>query len=153
MTPVGQGQVGVAVLTGVRGLAYAQWLDHFPALRGRLGSAAPCTDVLGSGPLEQNSRRHVAGRVMLVGDAAGYVDALTGEGIAVGLAQAQAAVGCLLAGRPTDYEQAWRSVTRRYRLLTRGVCFAARHPALRARLVPAAAGLPMVFGAAVRALA
>jgi flavin-dependent dehydrogenase len=153
VTPVGPAEVGVAVLTEVRGGTYSEWLERFPALRDRLGCAPPCSAVLGSGPLEQNSSRRVDGRVLLVGDAAGYVDALTGEGIAVGLAQARAAVGCLLQGRPEEYEQAWRVATRRYRVLTRGVRFAARHQTLRRRLVPTAAGLPTVFGAAVRALA
>ena len=46
------------------------------------------------------SRRRVAGRVLLVGDAAGYVDALTGEGIALGLAQARAAVAAVARRRP-----------------------------------------------------
>ena len=39
----------------------------------------------------------MAGRVLLVGDAAGYVDALTGEGIAVSLACARALVDCVAA--------------------------------------------------------
>jgi flavin-dependent dehydrogenase len=42
----------------------------------------------------------VAGRVLLVGDAAGYVDALTGEGIAVALACARALLGCVAADDP-----------------------------------------------------
>ena len=44
--------------------------------------------------------RRVHGRVLLVGDASGYVDALTGEGIGVGLAQAEALARCLTA-RPS----------------------------------------------------
>ena len=95
----------------------------------------------------------MAGRVLLVGDASGYVDALTGEGIAVGLAQAEALVRCLAGGRPEDYERAWLTVSRRYRVLTRGVLAAAQRPRVRQLLVPAAAALPPVFGAVVNALA
>ena len=54
--------------------------------------AAWVTPVRGAGPLRQRGPRRVAGRVLLVGDAAGYVDALTGEGIRTGLACARAAV-------------------------------------------------------------
>ena len=93
------------------------------------------------------------GRVLLVGDAAGYVDALTGEGIAVGIAQARAAVAAVAAGDPARYARDWRRVTRRHDLLTRGLVAATRHPALRRRIVPAAAALPGVFGAAVNQLA
>jgi flavin-dependent dehydrogenase len=153
VTPVGPDEVGVAVLTEVRGRPFGEWLERFPALRDRLRCSSPCTAVLGAGPLEQSSSRRVAGRVLLVGDAAGYVDALTGEGISVGLAQASAAVDCLRRGRPQDYERAWRVATRRSRVLTRAVLFAAHHEALRRRLVPAASAAPALFAAAVRALA
>ncbi len=153
VTPVGDGVVGVAVLTGVRGRSYDAWLTEFPALRERLSGAEAVTEVRGAGPLEQNVQRRVAGRVLLVGDAAGYVDALTGEGIAVGLAQARVLVDCLARGRPDEYERAWRSVSRRYRLLTRAVLVAAQHDRLRRAVVPAASRLPSVFRAAVDALA
>src|SRR5262249_55251093 len=98
-------------------------------------------------------RRRRAGRVLLVGDAAGYVDALTGEGVALGIGTASAAVGCIVAGRPDLYDRRWRATTRRYRALTRSVLFAAQHDPLRRAVVPAAQVLPPVFGMAVRALA
>jgi flavin-dependent dehydrogenase len=91
--------------------------------------------------------------VVLVGDAAGYVDALTGEGVSVSLASARALVECLAAGRPRDYDAQWRRVSRRYRLITEALLGAARHPALRRTIVPAAARLPRVFAAAVDQLA
>jgi flavin-dependent dehydrogenase len=95
----------------------------------------------------------VAGRVLLVGDAAGYVDALTGEGIALGLAQARAAVDAVLAGRPQAYELAWRRLGWRHNLITQGLLTATRHRALRTRLVPAAARMPGLFALAVNQLA
>jgi flavin-dependent dehydrogenase len=87
----------------------------------------------------------VAGPVLLVGDAAGYVDALTGEGIAVGLACARQLVRCLAGDRPQDYERAWGSATRRYRLLTGGLLAVTRRPVLRRSIVPAAQHLPGIF--------
>jgi flavin-dependent dehydrogenase len=97
-------------------------------------------------------RRRVApgGRVLLVGDASGYVDALTGEGLSVGLAQARALAACLAAGRPQDYERRWRRVSRRSNLLTAALLAARRNPLLGPRIVPAARALPAVFGGAVR---
>lgn len=153
VTPVGRRTVGVAVLTDQRGRSFDEWLAGFGELAERLRGAEPASEVRGAGPLGCASDRRVAGRVLLAGDAAGYVDALTGEGIAVGLAQARALVDCLARGRPEEYERAWRASTRRYRLLTRGVLYAAQHPLLRSRLVPAAAAAPPVFRAAVNALA
>ncbi len=153
VTPVGESVVGVAVLTGVRGRSFEDWLCEFPVLAAHLAGAEPVSAVRGAGPLGQRSARRVAGRVLLVGDAAGYVDALTGEGIAVGLAQAAALVGCLAQDRPQAYEQAWRSVSRRSRMLTQAVLFASQHRQLRSRLVPAASRAPALFRAAVDALA
>ena len=72
------------------------------------------------------------------------MDALTGEGIRLGLAQARAAVSAVRRGRPEDYERAWRGITRDYRLLTTALVGAANRPALRRRVVPLAARLPTV---------
>ena len=152
VTPVGDDLVGVAILAGPGG-SYDEALAGFPALAGRLAGAEPVSQVRGAGPLRQSARARRAGRVLLAGDAAGYVDALTGEGIATGLATARAAVACIAAGRPEDYDRAWRAATRRYRLLTSGLLRAAQSRRLRAAVVPAAAGLPRVFGWAVDQLA
>jgi flavin-dependent dehydrogenase len=151
VTPVGADLVGVAVLTD-RPRSFAELLPSFPALASRL-SGLPLSRVRGAGPLRQRSLRRVHGRVLLVGDAAGYVDALTGEGIAVGMAQARAAVAAVSAGVPARYERDWRRVTWRHDLLTHGLVTATRHPSLRARIVPAAAALPRLFDAAVNQLA
>ncbi|PFG40049.1 flavin-dependent dehydrogenase [Georgenia soli] len=149
VTPVGPDEVGVALLTSDR-RPYADQLAAFPVLLDRLGGAEATTTVRGAGPLRQRSRRRVAGRVLLVGDAGGYVDALTGEGVSLALAQAEAAVAAIVAGRPEDYEARWRRIVRRYRLLTEVLVVAASVPPLRRALVPAARALPPVFTAAVR---
>lgn len=151
VTPVADDLVGIALLTTQR-RPFAEQLAGFPDLVDRLGFAA--TDrVLGAGPLRQRSRRRVAGRVLLVGDASGYVDALTGEGVSLALAQAAAAVRAVVAQEPTSYEAEWRHITRRYRAMTAGLLAVSRVPPLRRRLVPTAAALPGVFGASVNALA
>lgn len=152
VTPVGDGCVGVAVLFSGRG-NYDQLLTRFPALAARLDGAVPATAVRGAGPFEQRVRRRVAGRALLVGDAAGYVDALTGEGINLGLAAADALVAALVADEPLAYEAAWRKLSRRYRTLTSALLWASRRPWLRRRIVPAAERLPGVYRAVLDLLA
>lgn len=152
VTPVGPDLVGVAVLTSARG-SFAEHLRRFPVLGERLGTVGTAGDVLGAGPLRQRVRRRVAGRVLLVGDAGGYVDALTGEGVALAVAQARAAVAAIVSGQPERYERDWHEVTRRYRWLTGGLLGATRVPPVRRALVPAAERLPGVFAAAVNTLA
>jgi flavin-dependent dehydrogenase len=151
VTPVGPDLVGVAVLTRDRA-PFDAHLSAFPRLAARLPPSA-ATAVRGAGPLRQRVRSRVAGRVLLVGDAAGYVDALTGEGISLSLGAAAALVACVRAGRPQDYDRAWRQVSRRYRLLTGSLLWLRDHPVLAGRIVPSAARFPALFAAAVNQLA
>ncbi|WP_411083420.1 NAD(P)/FAD-dependent oxidoreductase [Streptomyces sp. cmx-18-6] len=150
VTPVGERLVGVAVLSRDR-RPFDRRLAGFPALAARL-AGADATPVRGAGPLRQRALGPRAGRVLLVGDAAGYTDALTGEGISLAVATATAAVGALAAGRPEDYPRHWARATRRYRLLTQALLGVAGHPASRRLIVPAAHRAPALFRAAVRAL-
>ena len=152
VTPVADDLVGVAVLSSLRG-SLATHLEAFPELRERIAGAVPADSVRGAGPLRQSARRRSAGRVLLVGDAAGYVDALTGEGIALALGQARAAVEAVLLDDPEHYERSWTSLTRRYRWLTGGLVTATRAAPVRRALVPAARLLPAAFDLAVNALA
>jgi flavin-dependent dehydrogenase len=91
--------------------------------------------------------------VLLVGDAAGYVDALTGEGLAIAVASARSLVDCVLEDRPDAYERRWRAASRRSRLLTESLLVATARPRLRRALVPAAARFPFLFTGAVHQLA
>ena len=127
--------------------------DEFPELRSRLGAATATGPTLGAGPLLQVTNARTAGRVRLVGDASGYVDALTGEGISLGMAHARAAVATIAAGDPQSYERTWRAATRRYTLLTRSLVQVSRPAWGRRLVVPAAATLPAVFRIAVNELA
>jgi flavin-dependent dehydrogenase len=151
VTPIGPQLVGVALLGSDR-IPYPDALRSFPALAERLPAEA-VTEVRGAGPLRQRCRARVAGRVLLVGDAAGYVDALTGEGISISLACARAAVECLVAGQPEHYEQRWRALSRRYRVITESLLWARRRRLLARAITPAAARLPAVFSTLVNQLA
>jgi flavin-dependent dehydrogenase len=151
VTPVADDLVGVAVLTSARG-TFDSHLDAFPALQRRLRGATPASAVMGAGPLRQRVRARASGRVLLVGDAAGYVDALTGEGIAVALRTSAELVDCVRADRPQDYEAAWRRVSWECRLLTASLLWARNRPLVAPRIVPAAAALPRVYGAIVNRL-
>jgi flavin-dependent dehydrogenase len=170
VTPVAADLVGVAILGGrgggtssgggtlpdggtPAGGGFEARLAAFPALRERLAGAEPASTVRGAGPLRQDVRHRVCGRVLLVGDASGYLDALTGEGISVALAQAAVLAPCLRDGRPADYERAWRRVSRKSRLLTAGLLWSRRQPLLGRQIVPAAERLPRLFTAIVNQVA
>lgn len=148
VTPVAPDTVGVAAL-GPAPLDLERILASVPALSERLRGVRPVGRPMAAGPMRQGSRRRVAGQVLLVGDAAGYVDAITGEGLRLGFREAAAAVASIAAGRPQDYEAAWARITRSYRLLAGGLVWWATRPALRPAIVPAASAMPGLFGAVV----
>jgi flavin-dependent dehydrogenase len=151
VTPVSDDCIGIVVLTCQRG-GFDQHLAAFPALRERIVGRAHSSDRA-AGPLRQKVSNRAAGRVLLVGDAAGYVDALTGEGLGLAFGAADLAVKCVVADRPGDYDRQWRRLTRRYRALTAALLTASSHPPLRRGIVPAAHALPRVFGGVVNVLA
>ena len=149
VTPVAPGITGIAVL-GAKGTDFARAIEGLPELGDRLRGVDAATPLRGAGPFHQRSRRVAAGRVLLVGDASGYVDAITGEGLRLGFAQARAAVASIAGG--SDYEREWRRVTRDFRVLTGALLGAASGPA-RGAIVPLARALPAVYGSVVERLA
>ena len=150
VTPVSDDCVGVAILTSRQG-KFDDHLREFPALAERLAGAEG-GPARAAGPLRQRAASQHKGRVMLVGDAAGYVDALTGEGLGIALGGAEILTNAVLADDPADYTRQWRRMSRRYRLLTSALLTASKSPA-RTMIVPAAATLPGVFNQAVKLLA
>ncbi|WP_294178840.1 NAD(P)/FAD-dependent oxidoreductase [uncultured Schumannella sp.] len=151
VTPTADGVVGIAALTR-RGVRFGEALAACPELAARIARAPRATPVIGAGPFRQTTSARTRGRVLLVGDASGYVDALTGEGLRIGFAQAEAAVQAVRRGDAHDYERRWRQITRDFRWLTRATVALANSPA-RSRVVPIARAAPRLFGAAVERLA
>lgn len=151
VTPVADDCVGIAILTSHRG-GFDTHLDEFPTLKHKV-HGRPHGPDRAAGPLRQKVRSRSAGRILLIGDAAGYVDALTGEGLGLAFAAAELAVGCIIAGRPNDYDRQWRRMSRRYRLLTAALLHASGCGPVRSRILPAATALPRVFTGLVNQLA
>jgi hypothetical protein len=147
VTPVEPDLVGVAILSRER-----PELAWFPRLAHHLQGASRGR-ARGCGPMRQVVSRRVAGRVLLVGDAAGYEDALTGEGVSLAVKQAAAAVSAITDGMPSSYESAWHRITRHYRLVTRGLVLTTVPTAGRLAIVPACTRLPAVFEQVVHILA
>ncbi|GAB2821381.1 NAD(P)/FAD-dependent oxidoreductase [Alpinimonas psychrophila] len=151
VTPVASDLVGVATL-GAPGINFDREIGAISSLQKHLRGAEPVSALRGAGPLLQRTRRRVEGRVLLVGDSSGYVDALTGEGLRVGFAQAREAVAALVREDPQSYESAWASHTRDYRMLTSALVGLAASP-FRSTIVPLASAMPWAFGAIIQRLA
>lgn len=146
VTPVGPTAVGVALLWKGGGQRFAELLQRFPRLGEHLAGARPLDRVRGAGPFSQRARSRVAPGVALVGDAAGYVDPLTGEGLSLGFTSARILIeGFARGADPAEYERAYRNISRLHVHSTRLLLAIAARPALRRRVVRAMARNPDLF--------
>jgi flavin-dependent dehydrogenase len=143
VTPCGPERVGVAFLWEDRRveppIRFEAMLSHFPSLVARVKAARPESRPQGAGPLLRTARALTADRFVLLGDAAGYVDAITGEGVSLALRSAEVLAEVLpeaIARGGTrasllPYERSARASFARYARLTRGMLQLARRPRLR----------------------
>jgi menaquinone-9 beta-reductase len=97
VTPVGRDEVNVAVLWqdearagGNERSGAPDLFATFPELARRLAGALPAHDARGYGPLRVDVPVPATDGLVLLGDAAGYVDAVTGEGVGLAIAKARA---------------------------------------------------------------
>jgi flavin-dependent dehydrogenase len=142
VTPVGDGIVGVAILSSAPQRFEGQ-LAGFPRLARLLDE--PVGNARGAGPFRRFSRHVRQGRVALVGDAAGFVDPITGEGIRLGFESSRLAVKCMLEDCLADYEPGWRKIMRTYQLVTSSILVLRRNRSTRELLVPTLRVFPFVF--------
>jgi menaquinone-9 beta-reductase len=164
ITPCGENLVGVAFLWDRKRHAalpggdrlIPALLDNFPVLVERLRNAAVSDATLAVGPLQRNAIRPVAEGVLLIGDAAGYLDALTGEGISLALAQALALEDTVVpvmlnqADMPSRdglsaYEEAYRAIVRPYYQMTPFVLWLSQHPILSEQVIKLLGRQPILF--------
>ena len=154
VTPVGPRSVNVAFL-GEKGSDFNDLLTRFPVLQQRLAGAPVESEIRGAGPLLQKVRALHAGRVVLLGDAAGYVDAITGQGLSLAFAGAALLFDRLdltsdLEPQLQAYERAVRPLWRRYALPAGALVALSRRPSLRRAAIRSVAAIPGAFGALVR---
>ncbi len=154
VTPVGPRLVGVAFLCEEASRSgHAELLARFPALRERLGGAPFASRPAGMGPLARVASARVAHRLVLAGDAAGYLDAITGEGVSLALqgalALAEELPRALSRGATAPSLARWARGERvrfaRYAAATSLVLGLARRPAMRAPLLRSLARSPRLF--------
>ena len=145
LTPVAADEVGVAILWSGRKAGFDQLLAGFPRLKERFAGRPERSRDRGAGPLAQPVRGVTRGNLALVGDASGYVDAITGEGLSLAFHQAEALAAALAAGDPSRYAAAHRRIGRLPDRMTRLLLAVERHPRLRHRTIRALAADPTLF--------
>jgi len=157
----GWDQINVAALLGrgevrtLRGDVLAGFrsvLAACPSLH--LGAMEMLGEVKTWGPLRRKPSGVVGDGVVLVGDAAGFVDAITGEGMSVGLASAEIAGDVLSSALQRNrldrealrpYALRRRRMARHLTWLTETVLFGLRRPWLAAHVIANLEREPAVF--------
>ena len=161
VTPVGPHRVGVAFLWEGQRLAKPipqSVRQRFPILSEKLAAAELESDTRASGPLARTALSPIADRFALLGDAAGYVDAITGEGLSLALVCAGALGNvlpdALARGATRDslvpYARTFTRLFRRYAWTTRSVLAVSRRARLRRSFVRFLSTHPTAFEAMLR---
>lgn len=120
ITPMAGQEVGVAVLSRDPSLRLAAALPKFPALMERLQGAAQTTRRESGDMTILRILPGVArGRVALIGDASGTVDAVTGHGLSLSFRQAIPLVQAMKRGDLAHYQRAHRNVSAAPIMMTR----------------------------------
>ncbi len=134
-----------------------RFLAQMPLLAARLDGCQPTDRPRASGPFRHRPHERARNGVLLIGDAAGYLDPLTGEGVGLALAQVelfeQHVVPLLLDRRPgvvpaaacARYLRSVDAAARSNRDLTRLMLALAARPALVERIVGALDADPELF--------
>ena len=145
VTPVGEQEVGVALITSEREQDFATALQMFPRLARRLTGASVSSRIRGAVTATTFMPRVTVDRVALVGDASGTVDAITGEGLGLAFRQSVALAESLGTGSTAAYEKAHRAIGFRPRTMSRALLLLDRHPQLLQAAVRLFAARPAAF--------
>jgi flavin-dependent dehydrogenase len=140
VTPLPDDEVLVAALceqdaaAGAPRQALARWIDAQPILRERLTGALSLTPLAGRAPLALPVRRGFAAGAVLLGDAAGFIDPITGGGMAQALITAELLAAhvprILSEGLPAlaRFDRQRQRLLRDYQRLTRLLLLLTRWP-------------------------
>jgi flavin-dependent dehydrogenase len=145
ITPVSPQEVGVALLSRDSHLRVQDALPRFPELQRRLAPAKATSRERGACSSARRLRRVTMGRVALIGDASGSVDAITGDGIALAFHQAEALAAAFEADNLNLYEAAHRRISLRPSYMGKLLLTLDSCPRLRARALRALSSRPALF--------
>jgi flavin-dependent dehydrogenase len=150
VTPLGDEEVGVALLTSKRGRRLSDALPDFPAVAKRIAGAARTSSMRGAVTKTRSLREVIRGNVAVLGDASGSVDAVTGEGVLSALRQARALADTIDSGEPERYGAAHRRISQGPLRMARLLLLLDRFPWMERRFVATIARRPESFAALLR---
>ncbi|MFL6450686.1 MAG: NAD(P)/FAD-dependent oxidoreductase [Bryobacteraceae bacterium] len=145
VTPVGEGEISVAVITSRRHAGYGELLSGFHSIKDCLPRSAITSSIRGSLTTSRRLRRVSNGHTALVGDASGSVDAITGEGISIALQQAEAVADAIRSGDLRIYNRKHTAIMRRPALMAVLLSMLSNHHQARAKILSGLSQDPELF--------
>jgi menaquinone-9 beta-reductase len=151
ITPVASDKICVSLLAHDIRTRAADLFDLYPELKLRLAGGQASSPTRGS-ICSANKMRHVVrDRVALIGDAAGAMNAITGEGLSLGFRQAVALADALATDRLQQYQAAHRRLKRSPNLISALMLCISSRTRLRRRVTQALAERPSLMNFALAA--
>jgi len=145
VTAVGPAEVCVAMISDSPKLRLEDALGGFPELSARLRDAEHASSERGAITVSRILRRVYRERTVVVGDASGGVDAITGEGLCVAFREAALLGECLATNDLARYQAEHRKLIRRPVLMARLMLFMGNHARLRQRTMRVFESSPRSF--------
>jgi flavin-dependent dehydrogenase len=145
VTPLGTEEVCVALIACRAGVRLDTIEKEFSSLAEKLRGAEPLSTERGAVTGVHRVKRVYRNNVVLVGDASGSIDAITGEGLCLGFQQAAALTDALEAGKLERYQRAHSQIARRPRLLEALLLLLDRRPVLRQHVLRVLSADPEMF--------
>ena len=145
VTPLGNNETCVALISRDSKMRLEDaWLE-FPALAGKLHGAEASSIERGAVTVTRRLKRVHRDNIVLVGDASGSVDAITGEGLCLSFCQAIALADALEKGDLGAYQNAHRSFARRPHTMGWLLLMLDRYPSIRRRVLKVLENDPKLF--------
>jgi menaquinone-9 beta-reductase len=147
VTPISQEEICVALVSQNSKLRLEDALEEFPELSAHLIDAVNTSNERGAITATRTPRKVYEGRTVLVGDASGGVDAITGEGLCLAFRQSALLGDCLASGDLARYQTLHRRLLRRPAFMARMMVFISKHSSLRKRAMRVFEASPRSFAA------
>jgi len=145
VTPVGDDEACVALITRHPHLRLTDAMPLFPELARRLEGAPVMDRDRGAVSATRRLKNVYRQNVVLIGDASGSVDAITGEGLSLAFRQALLLADALVTGDLKRYQTAHRRMARRPAFMAQLMLLLDRFPKLRPHVLRTFAAEPAIF--------
>jgi flavin-dependent dehydrogenase len=145
VTQLASDEICVSLFANDAGSRLPDLISLFPDLQQRLRHAMPLSAARGAISGSSVIRSVVRDRIALIGDAAGTVDALTGEGLSLGFKHAIVLADAIEKSHLRHYQRAHRRISRPPELMAKLMLLVGRRRAVRRRVLNALSAQPSLF--------